>query len=343
MRALVTGGGGFLARYIIDQLLARGDQVRSLARGNYPELAQHGVECMRGDLRDAETVRAACAGMDVVFHAAGIAGIWGPWQDFYDTNVLGTRHVIDGCRRHGVARLVYTSSPSVTFDGTSQEGVDETVGYSGRWLCHYAHTKALGEQEALAANDDVLATCALRPHLIWGPGDRHLIPRLIARAKAGQLRRVGDGSNLIDMVYVDNAAEAHLQAADMLAPGSAVAGNAYFISQGQPVNCWEWIDEILAVAGLPPVKRSISLSAAWRVGAVLEAIYRSLRLPGEPRMTRFLAAQLGTSHYFDISKARNDFGFEPRISQAEGMRRLAASVAPTATKTRPRVWGRLSL
>jgi nucleoside-diphosphate-sugar epimerase len=329
MRALVTGGGGFLGKAIIAQLLARGDQVRSLARGEYPELTRMGVECVRGDLRDAATTEAACADRDVVFHAAAVAGIWGPWAHFYGINVLGTRHVIAGCQKHGVPKLVYTSSPSVTFDGQPQENVDESVGYAKRWLCHYAQTKAIGEQEVLAANGRGLATCALRPHLIWGPGDQHLIPRLIDRARSGQLRRVGDGSNRIDMVYVDNAAEAHLQAADVLAPASPVAGNAYFISQGEPVNCWRWIDEILALAGLPPIERAISLSAAWNIGAVMELVYRTFRWQSEPRMTRFLAAQLGMSHYFDIRRARRDFGYAPRVSKEEGMLRLADSLART--------------
>lgn len=327
MLALVTGGGGFLGRHIVAQLLARGDRVRSLARGHYPELERQGVECVRGDLRDEETTIKACEGVNVVYHTAAVAGIWGPWEHYHGINVVGTRNVLAGCLKHHVPKLVYTSSPSVTFDGTAQENVDETVSYASRWLCHYAHTKAIGEQEVLAANQPQLATCALRPHLIWGPGDEHLIPRLIARARAGQLRRVGDGTNLIDMVYVDNAARAHLQAADALTPTSPVAGSAYFISQGQPVNCWDWLNEILALAGLPPVQRAISLTAAWRIGAAFEAIYSMLRLKGEPRMTRFLAAQLGTSHYFDIRRARRDFGYEATISQAEGERRLAESLS----------------
>lgn len=322
MRALVTGGGGFLGRAIALALLQRGDRVRSLARGNYPELGRLGVECLRGDVRDADTTRAACAGMDVVFHAAGVAGVWGPWEHYYGINVLGTRHVIEGCRQHRVPRLVFTSSPSVTFDGSPQENVDESAGYARRWLCHYAHTKALAEQETLAANGAPLATCALRPHLIWGPGDPHLVPRLIARAKAGRLRRVGDGSNLIDMVYVDNAARAHLQAADALAEDSPLAGRAYFISQGEPVNCWQWIDEILALSGLPPVERGVSLRLAWTAGALCEAVYGSLGIRREPPMTRFLAAQLGTSHYFNIERAKRDFGYRPLVTLAEGMRRL---------------------
>lgn len=326
--ALVTGGGGFLGRYLVRQLVARGDRVRVYCRGSYPELDALGVETARGDLRDRRRTIEACEGVQIVFHAAGLAGIGCRWRDYYEINTLGTRHVLEGCRRHGVGRLVYTSSPSVTFDGTDQPGVDESAPYPTRWLAHYPHSKALAEQEVLGADGTHgLATCALRPHLIWGPGDRHLIPRLLARARSGRLRRVGDGKNLVDMVYVENAAEAHLLAAEALAPGSPVAGRAYFISQGEPVNCWEWIDQILALAGLEPLRRSISLPAAWRIGAVLEGIYTALRLRAEPPMSRFLAAQLATSHYFDITRAREDFGYRPRVSTAEGMQRLAAELA----------------
>jgi nucleoside-diphosphate-sugar epimerase len=321
----VTGAGGFLGLYLVEQLVARGDRVRAVCRRQVAELDALGVETVLADLRDAAAIAAACEGMDAVFHVAGVAGIWGPWDYFYGANTLGTRHVIEGCRRHGVGRLVYTSSPSVTFDGGDQCGIDESTPYPKRWLCHYPHTKALAEQEVLAANGrDGLLTCSLRPHLIWGPRDRQLVPRLIERARAGQLRRVGDGTNLIDMVYVENAAAAHLQAADRLAAGSPVAGQAYFITQGEAVNCWQWIDELLALHRLPPIEKSISTAAAWTIGAVLEAAYAALRLKGEPRMTRFLACQLGKSHYFSIDRARRDFGYQPRVSTAEGMRRLAA-------------------
>jgi len=327
VNCLVTGAGGFLGLYIVEQLAARGDWVRAICRRRVAELDALGVETVLADLRDAEAVAAACKGVDVVFHVAGVAGIWGPWDYFYGINTLGTRHVLDGCRRHGVGRLVYTSSPSVTFDGSDQCGVDESAPYPKRWLCHYPHTKALAEQEVLAANGrGGLLTCSLRPHLIWGPRDRQLVPRLVERAKSGRLRRVGDGTNLIDMVYVENAAAAHLQAADRLSAGSPVAGNAYFITQGEPVNCWQWIDELLALYGLPPVRKSISIGAARALGAGLEAAYAALRLKSELPMTRFLASQLGKSHYFSIERAKRDFGYEPRISTAEGMRRLASSL-----------------
>lgn len=327
MKTLVTGAGGFLGLYLVEMLLARGDRVRTISRQRYPQLDRSGVEAVQGDLRDAQTVEDACRGIDVVYHAAGVAGIWGPWQHYYSINTVGTQHVLAGCLRHRVPKLVYTSSPSVTFDGGDQQGVDESAPYPDRWLCHYPQTKALAEQQVLAANDrDGLLTCSLRPHLIWGPRDRHLIPRLLQRAGRGQLRRVGDGTNLIDMVYVENAARAHLAAADALEPGSPAAGRAYFISQGEPVNCWSWIEEILALAKISPITKAISFSAAWRIGAVLETAYRLLRIAREPRMTRFLAAQLAKHHYFDIRRAKADLGYSPQISTAEGMERLAGEL-----------------
>jgi nucleoside-diphosphate-sugar epimerase len=333
--AVVTGAGGFLGRYIVEQLVARGDRVCGICRTPSPALESLGVRIVAADLRDREAIVAACRGAEVVFHVAGVAGIWGPWQHFYAINTLGTAHVLEGCRVHGVGRLVYTSSPSVVFDGRDQHRVDASAPYPKRWLCHYPHSKALAEQAVLAANGHQrLATCAVRPHLIWGPRDRQLIPRLLQRARAGRLRRVGDGTNRIDMVYVENAAAAHLQAADALLgrngvhpSDSPVAGQAYFISQGEPVNCWEWIDQILALAGIPPLRKSMPTRVAWALGAACEALYAGLRLRSEPPMTRFLAAQLGRCHYFDISPAERDFGYQPRISTAEGMRRLAQELA----------------
>lgn len=331
MKALVTGAGGFLGLYIVEQLRARGDEVRGFCRGSYPELGKLGVETVRGDIRKRDEAIAACEGVDVVFHVAAIAGIGGPWSDFHEINTLGTRHILEGCRKHKVGRLVYTSSPSVTFDGTDQEGVDESGPYPQRFLAHYPHSKSIAEREVLEASDtDGVLTCALRPHLIWGPRDRHLIPRLLSRARSGRLRRVGDGKNLVDMIYVENAAEAHLQAADALSDGSPVAGRAYFLSQGEPVNCWDWINQILALADVPPVEKSISASSAYRLGAVLEGMYRVLGLKGEPPMTRFLAAQLSTHHYFDITRAREDFGYSPRVSTEEGMRRLGLELVGDA-------------
>ncbi len=323
LKVLVTGGGGFLGRYLVEMLLARGEQVRTISRRRHAALDALGVEAIQGDLRERKVAIDACRGVDIVFHTAAVAGIWGPWRHFYECNTLATQYVVDGCLEHEVSRLVFTSSPSVTFSGVDQLGVDETTPYPQKWLCHYPHTKALAEQLVLRANGEKnLATCALRPHLIWGPRDQHLIPRLLARAQAGRLRRIGEGNNVIDTIYVENAARAHLQAADALSPASPVAGKAYFLSQGEPVNCWDWINDILSLAGVAPVKKSISLRAAWRLGAAMESVYWLTRRTSEPPMTRFLAAQLATSHYFDISRAQCDFAYTPKVSLEEGMRRM---------------------
>lgn len=323
MHPLVTGAGGFLGRYIVEQLAARGDRVRALVRRRVDGLDLPGVELFQGDIRDRDMLARACDGIDTVFHTAAVAGIWGPWRQYYEINTRGTQNVVDACRRSSVTRLVFTSSPSVTFAGRDQCGIDESAPYPKRWLAHYPHTKALAEQIVLAANEPgQLLTCALRPHLIWGPRDQHLIPRLLERARRGQLRQVGDGQNLIDAVYVENAAESHLLAADALQPGSSACGRAYFVTNGEPVNCWRWIGEILDLAALPPVKRRISYRAAYAAGTTLEALWTLLGRSDEPRMTRFLASQLATSHYFDISAARRDLCYEPRISMAEGMNRL---------------------
>lgn len=328
VRALVTGGGGFLGRYVVEQLLARGDSVRVLARGDYPELVRAGVELVRGDVGDAAVVRDACLATDCVFHVASKVGIWGRWADYYRTNVVGSQHLVRACRDQGVGRLVFTSSPSVTFAGGDQCGVDESVAYPTRWLAHYPHSKAVAEQLVLAANGPELRTCALRPHLVWGPRDHHLTARLIERARAGQLRRIGTGLNVVDMIYVENAAEAHLLAADALVDRpERVGGRAFFLSQGEPVNCWEWVDELLGLANLRPLKKSLSLPAAYRLGAFLEGVAHLVRRESEPRMTRFLALQLAKSHWFDISAARDDLQYRPRVSTAEGMERLGQWLA----------------
>lgn len=322
MKALVTGGGGFLGSAIARRLLARGDQVRSFARGDYPELRELGVDVRRGDLHDADAVADAARDCDIIFHVAAKAGIWGAFEDYHRANVGGTENVIAACRRWHIPKLVYTSSPSVVFNNADMEGVDESAPYATHFEAAYPHTKALAEQMVLKANDDELVTIALRPHLIWGPGDNHLIPRILARARAGQLRRIGRENKLVDCIYIDNAAEAHLLAADRLQPGSPACGKAYFISQGEPTPLWDLVNRILKAAGLPPVTRSIPTSIAYAAGWMLEHVHRLLRLDGEPRMTRFLARELSTAHWFDISAARRDLDYRPTVSIDEGMRRL---------------------
>jgi nucleoside-diphosphate-sugar epimerase len=323
MKALVTGGAGFLGLYITEQLVARGDSVRVVSRHPHPRLSELGVEWQACDIRDPAKVDRVCRDVDTVFHVAAVPGIWGPWKHYYETNTLGTQHVVNACRKNSVARLIYTSSPSVIYDGTDHLNVDESYPYASRYLCHYPRSKALAEQGVLAANGrDGLVTVSLRPHLIWGPRDNHLVPRLIARARSGRLRRVGQGQNVISMSYVENAAAAHLQAADALQPGSPAAGNAYFINEPEPVNLWNWIDDLLSLADLPPVRKSIPRGVADALGSLGETIYWTLRLSGEPPMTRFLAQQLSGSHSYQIGRAQRDFGYKPLVSAEEGMRRL---------------------
>ncbi len=324
LRALVTGGGGFLGRAIVVQLLQRGYQVSSFSRGRYPEIAQLGVQVTQVELINAEAVRAACRGQDIVFHVAAKAGVGGTYEEYERPNVRGTENVIAACRAEGVSRLVYTSSPSVVFTGRDMEGVDESVPSPGRRCSPYSMSKAVAERMVLAANGPRLRTIALRPHLIWGPRDTHIVPQIIARAKAGKLRIVGRGFNRVDTTYVDNAAEAHLLAADALEKNPKVAGRAFFIGQGVPILLWDMINRILASAGLPPVHRRVPYPLAWLTGVVQELVYRWLKLDGEPWMTRFLADTLATAHWFDISAARRELGYEPRVSVDEGLDRLAA-------------------
>lgn len=330
MFVLVTGCGGFLGRNVVAGLLARGDRVRGFARGTYPELVARGVQLQRGDITDADAVAEACRGADAVIHCAAVAGIWGPWQRYHSINTRGTEHVIAGCRRHGVPILVHTSSPSVTFDGGDQSGIDESAPYPKQFLCHYSHTKALAEQAALAAHQPGrLHVAALRPHLIWGPDDPHLFPRLVARARRGRLMIVGNGRNRIDTVHIENAAAAHLNALDHLSTGQPRGGGrAYFITQDEPVPCWDWIAALLQTAGIAPPTRRVALPVAWTVGQMLEWVYAAGGIQREPPMTRFLAAQLARDHYFDIAAAKQLLGYRPAISTEQGLQRLPA--APSA-------------
>jgi 2-alkyl-3-oxoalkanoate reductase len=325
MKALVTGGGGFLGSAIVRQLLARGDKVRTFSREAYPELSLLGVEQCRGDLSDAKAVLEAVRGCDIVFHVAAKAGIWGGYEQYYRANVSGTENVVAACQAHQVGRLVYTGSPSVVFDGYDVEGGDESLPYPASYEAHYPHTKAVAEQIVLEANSAELATVSLRPHLIWGPGDNHLVPRIVEKGRAGRLRRIGKKPCLVDTIYVENAAEAHLNAADRLHPGAPAAGKAYFISNGEPLPLWEMVNRILAAASLPPETRSISPQLAQAAGTLCETIWQVLRLSGEPPMTRFVASELSSAHWFDISAARRDLGYEPRISIDEGLLLLKAS------------------
>jgi nucleoside-diphosphate-sugar epimerase len=322
MNVLVTGGSGFLGSAIVRRLRQRGDRVRSFSRVRYAELDALGVTQHQGDLADSLAVSRAAAGCDIVFHVAAKTGVGGRYCEYHRTNVVGTTNVLTACRHHGITRLVYTSSPSAVFDGRDMAGVNESGPYPSHYEAAYPQTKAIAERMVLNANDAALATVSLRPHLIWGPGDNHLIPRILARARAGRLRRIGTESKLIDSVYIDNAADAHLLAADRLAPGSPIAGKVYFITQGEPLPLWDLVNRILAAAGLGPVTRSIPPGLAYGMGWLLELIYAIFRPQAEPPMTRFVARELTTAHWFDISAARLDLSYEPKVSLEEGLHRL---------------------
>ena len=321
-KVLVTGGGGFLGKAIVKQLIARGDKVTSISRGSYPELQQMGVNCLQGDIADISCVEEACKGQDMVFHVAAKPGIWGDYQLYYNANVVGTQNVVDSCKKLGIRWLIYTSSPSVVFNGKDMEGVDESVPYPKEYHAHYPKTKAMAEQYVVKASDENLHTITLRPHLIWGPEDNHLVPRILARAK--RLRRIGKENKLIDSVYIDSAAQAHILAADALKKNTELSGRVYFISQGEPVPLWDLVNGILEAGGKKKVMRTIPVSVAQFVGSGCEFFYKLFRIKSEPPMTRFLAEELSTAHWFDLSAAKNDFGYDPDISIEEGLKRLKA-------------------
>lgn len=312
-RILVTGYGGFLGQSICRQLIDTGHKVRGLARHAYPALVALGVEAIVGDATQLVDCRKAVEGVDGVIHTAAIAGVWGPRSSFESINVDATKLLLQSAKAMGAIAFVYCSSPSVTFDGLPQRAIDESAPYPTRWLCDYPRTKAAAEKWVLESNDSTgFLTCSLRPHLIWGEGDPHLIPRLIARCQSGRLRCVGDGLNLIDTVHVDSAAQAHCLAIHALLQRKLdVAGRAFFITDGEPVGCWEWISQILRGAGLEPPSKRISLNAAYRIGYFFELAYGALRLSQEPPMTRFVAAQLGVDHHFSIESAKEILGYRP--------------------------------
>jgi nucleoside-diphosphate-sugar epimerase len=324
MKILVTGGGGFLGQALCRGLVERGHRVISFNRGHYPALAALGVGQVQGDLADAHALTHAADGVEAIFHNAAKAGAWGSYASYHSTNVVGTQNVLGACRHHGIGRLVYTSTPSVTHRATHpvEGGTADNVPYGENFQAPYAETKTIAEKAVLAANDASLATVALRPRLIWGPGDQQILPRLVERARAGRLRIVGDGSNLVDTTYIDNAAQAHFDAFEHLQVGAACAGRAYFISNGEPRPMGALLNALLDAAAAPRVDRHLSFKAAYRIGTVCEMLWKVLPLKGEPPMTRFLAEQLSTTHWYDMGPATRDFGYRPRVGFEEGIERL---------------------
>ncbi len=324
MTVLVTGGGGFLGGAIVRQLVARGVVVRSFTRSAYSWLGELGVEQVQGHLEKFEDVERAVAGCDTVFHVAAKAGVWGKYDDYYATNVVGTKNVLTASRAAGVKQFIYTSTPSVVHAGGDIENGDESLPYPKKYSAEYPETKANAERFVMQSSDDQMRTVSLRPHLIWGPGDPHLIPRLLAKARAGKLRRIGTREVKVDVSYVDNVALAHLQACDALARGANIGGRVYFISNGEPVLLWDFLNRILAQHGIAPVTRAVPRWLASSVATIIETLHRLFRIQSEPAMTKFVVEQLSTSHWYNIAAAKRDFGYEPTVSIEEGLCRLSA-------------------
>ncbi len=335
---LVTGGTGFLGRRLVERLLSANRSVIVLARRPAPDLVARGVRFISAslDTPNPSELVAACTGVETIFHVAARVGVWGPYDDYFRTNVLGTRALVAAARAAGVQNFVHTSTPSVVYNGRDLAGADESLPLTTSCPAAYPFTKAIAEREVLAANSPAFRTVALRPHLIWGPGDPHLIPRILARARSGRLRIVGPGTNKVDMVHVENAVDAHLlaeaalQKCHLIGDTSSAAGRAYFITNGEPVVLWDWVNQLLTAVGEPPITRRLSLSTAHAVGAVCESIWRILPLRGEPPMTRFVAAELAKDHWFNLAAARRDLGYEPRISMTAGTAELIAHLRAQA-------------
>lgn len=322
MKILVTGGGGFLGGEICRQLLARGDQVIAFQRSASPALEASGVEVRQGSISNPEQVESVAKGVDAVIHTAAKAGIWGSYDSYYQPNVVGTENILAACRKHGIKNLVFTSSPSIVHAGGDIEGANESLPYPDKFAAPYPATKALAEQMVMSANNVDLQTVSLRPHFIWGPGDNHLLPGLVERAKKGSIRLPGP-EKLIDTVYVQNAAKAHLQALDtLLTKPSAVGGKTYFISNDEPLPQRQIISGFLEAAGYNVEIKSISPAVAKTLGRVFEIVWKFPGLKSEPPITYFAADQLSTAHWYDISAAKADFGYTVDVSIEEGLRRL---------------------
>jgi nucleoside-diphosphate-sugar epimerase len=319
----ITGASGFIGGQIAERLLAEGRRVRVLARQPLPELEKLGAEVVLGDLESPAMLYRGCNGATTVFHVAGRVGVWGPAEDFIRTNVEGTRNVIAACHTAGVKRLIYTSSPSVVYHGGDLAGVDETAPLCTTAPCAYPSSKAAAERLVSAAHSTALATVSLRPHLVWGTGDKNIVPRLLALAAAGRLKIVGTGQNKVDITHITNVVDAHLLAERTLQqPENKAGGKAYFITNGEPVVLWDWINQLLRGLGRPEITKRISLNSAYRIGGIMETLWRVLPLSGEPPMSRFVAKELATDHWFSIAAARRDLGYTPRITMAAGTAEL---------------------
>ena len=323
---VVTGGGGFIGKAIVKLLIERrpGCSIRVVARNHYADLEKlPGVTSIQCDLSGPlESIEAAFEGAHAVFHVAAKAGIWGAEESFFRANVLASRQVVLAARSQNVAHIVYTSTPSVVFNGEPYTGENETLPYGKNWLGPYAKTKAMAEKETLASHVDSLRVCALRPHLVWGPEDNHILPKLIRKAHAGRLVQVGNGENRVDISYIDNVAHAHLLALEALENGRA-GGEAFFLSDAEPVKLWSWINSLLERVAIEPIKKKIPLRAAYFLGSICEKLWSLFGRQDDPPMTRFVAVELAKDHYFSIEKAQRILGYQPVVEAEVALKRTA--------------------
>ena len=319
MKVLVTGATSMLGAGLVRALLARGDTVTVLQR------RPSGLPCreVTGDVANDGAVAAAVEGQQAVVHLAAKVHVVGAEREFVRVNVEGTRHVVQAASREAsVDRLVHVSTPSVAHAGWALVGVGAGPADPVRAQGHYARTKAVAEQLALGADRNDLAVVAIRPHLVWGPGDTQLIGRIVERARSGRLALVGSGAALIDTTYVDNAVDALVHALDR-AP--ALHGEALVVSNGEPRTVAELFAGICAAAGVAPTRLRVPRAVAWSAGAVAEGVWTLLRRTDDPPMTRFLATQLATAHWFDQRRTRELLQWRPAVTLDEGLRRLEES------------------
>ncbi len=323
MRVLVTGASSLIGAGVVDLLLARGDRVATLQRRHVASIPDV-VEQHLGDVADAAVVERAVDGCDGAIHLASKVVVVGNRSEYVSTNIDGTRHVLDAARRHGVQRVVHVSSPSVAHDGRPIIGGGADPALTSHGAAWYPETKAIAEELALGANDDHMAVTVIRPHLVWGPGDTQLVGRIVERARSGRLALVGGGAALVDTTYIDNATSALVAALDALGPGARCAGRAYVVSNGEPRPIRELVEGICLAAGAPFAPRDVPLAAARRIGSVIDRVWPRLGRTDEPPLTRFLADQLGTAHWFDPRPVRHDLGWAPEVSIDDGLAELAS-------------------
>ena len=335
MRVLVTGGSSLIGAGVAAALAERGDEVVVQQRSRSDALAALDLRQELGDIRDPDAVRSAAEGCEAIVHLAAKVGVVGQWEDYRSINVDGTRNVLAAARRLGIGQVVHVSSPSVAHGGEPIIGGAAAAPVLGRRHAWYPESKAMAEIDALAAADADLGVVAVRPHLVWGPGDTQLVGRIVERARTGRLALVGGGRALVDTTYIDNAVDALVAALDAVGPGAPCSGRAYVVSNGEPRTIRELVEGICRAAGVPFEPKTVSLRVGRSLGSVVERAWPLLGRSDEPPLTRFLAEQLGTAHWFDPRPARDDLGWMPSVSIDDGLERLAAWYASDRTLAAP--------